>query len=138
EPLVIASKDIASTFLEWNPLFVSQAEGHEFTKFYLNKSYVPSDLEWSILSILDDDVQVEKLKHPELYSVVADVTGDDQTRAIQGDRYSHPIGEECYSEGGNCQGAVLTTCSGAIVPQHVDGGLSAETVLQHFLAFYSF
>ncbi|RLO00456.1 hypothetical protein DYB28_008219 [Aphanomyces astaci] len=67
------------TFLEWKPLFVSQADGHEFTQFYLNKAYVPSDLERSILSILDDDVQVDKLKHPELYSVDADLTGDDLT-----------------------------------------------------------
>ncbi|RQM29342.1 hypothetical protein B5M09_011810 [Aphanomyces astaci] len=66
------------TFLEWKPLFVSQADGHEFTQFYLNKAYVPSDLEPSILSILDDDVQVDKLKQPELYSV-ADFTGDGLT-----------------------------------------------------------
>ncbi|ETV67306.1 hypothetical protein H257_16539 [Aphanomyces astaci] len=45
------------TFLEWKPLFISQADGHEFTQFYMNKAYVPSDLERSILSILDDDVQ---------------------------------------------------------------------------------
>ncbi|RHZ39878.1 hypothetical protein DYB26_008296 [Aphanomyces astaci] len=32
-----------------------------------------SDLERSILSILNDDVQVDKLKHPELYSVDADL-----------------------------------------------------------------
>ncbi|RHY79863.1 hypothetical protein DYB30_012948 [Aphanomyces astaci] len=66
------------TFLEWKPLFVSQADGHEFTQFYLNKADVPSDLEPSILSILDDDVQVDKLKQPELYSV-ADLTGDGLT-----------------------------------------------------------
>ncbi|ETV79535.1 hypothetical protein H257_06802 [Aphanomyces astaci] len=66
------------TFLEWKPLFVSQADGHEFTQFYLNKAYMPSDLEPSILSILDDDVQVDKLKQPELYSV-ADFTGDGLT-----------------------------------------------------------
>ncbi|RQM20350.1 hypothetical protein B5M09_010643 [Aphanomyces astaci] len=67
------------TFLEWKPLFVSQADGHEFTQFYLNKAYVPADLERSILSILDVDVQVDKLKHLELYSVDADFTGDDLT-----------------------------------------------------------
>ncbi|ETV85099.1 hypothetical protein H257_02957 [Aphanomyces astaci] len=56
------------TFLEWKPLFVSQADGHEFTQFYLNKAYVPSDL---ILSILDDDSKSTS------YSVDADLTGDD-------------------------------------------------------------
>ncbi|ETV69189.1 hypothetical protein H257_15018 [Aphanomyces astaci] len=57
------------TFLEWKPLSISQADVHEFTQFYMNKAYVPSDLERSILSILDDDVQVDKLKQPELYHV---------------------------------------------------------------------
>ncbi|RLO04396.1 hypothetical protein DYB28_006683 [Aphanomyces astaci] len=64
------------TFLEWKPLFISQADGHEFTQFYMNKAYVPSDLERSILSILDDDVQVDKLKHPELYHVDPDLSED--------------------------------------------------------------
>ncbi|ETW03918.1 hypothetical protein H310_04337 [Aphanomyces invadans] len=65
------------TFLEWKPLFISQANGHEFTPFYTTKSYVPTDLDRSILSILDDDVQVDKLKHPELYAVDPDLLGND-------------------------------------------------------------
>ncbi|KAF0708984.1 hypothetical protein AaE_013023 [Aphanomyces astaci] len=65
------------TFLEWKPLFINQADGHEFTQFYMNKAYVPSDLERSILSILDDDVPVDKLKHPELYHVDPDLSEDD-------------------------------------------------------------
>ncbi|RHY97967.1 hypothetical protein DYB26_013673 [Aphanomyces astaci] len=40
------------------------------------KAYVPSDLERSILSILYDDVQVDKLKHPELYHVDPDLSED--------------------------------------------------------------
>ncbi|RHY19734.1 hypothetical protein DYB37_009785 [Aphanomyces astaci] len=64
------------TFLKWKPLFISQTDGHQFTQFYINKAYMPSDLERSILSILDNDAQVVKLKHPELYHDDPDLSED--------------------------------------------------------------
>ncbi|RHY26315.1 hypothetical protein DYB32_007742 [Aphanomyces invadans] len=69
--------DQNGTFLEWKPLFISQANGHEFTPSYTTKGYVPTDLERAILSILDDDVQMHKLKHPELYAVDPDLLCND-------------------------------------------------------------
>ncbi|RHY23867.1 hypothetical protein DYB32_009041 [Aphanomyces invadans] len=80
------------TFLEWKPLFISQANGHEFTPFYTTKSYVPTDLDRSILSILDDDVQVDKLKHPELYAVDPDLLGNDHdARHKEIEAYIHSV-----------------------------------------------